>query len=100
MKLRLYIVLIAVFALSSVFFVSTTAANCASPANEIVEENCLPGTPQGQWDISGIGDPTIQGFATAISVNQGETIDFKITTPATNYRIDICLWHLHRKARP
>ena len=35
------------------------------------------------------GDPTIQGFATDISVNRGSTISFKINTPASAYRIDI-----------
>ena len=33
--------------------------------------------------------PTIQGFATDISVDQGETVDFKIDTDATDYRLDI-----------
>ncbi|MFN6572064.1 DUF4082 domain-containing protein [Dendronalium sp. ChiSLP03b] len=62
---------------------------CASPANSIVAENCKAGNPSTQWDISGIGDSTIQGFATDISINRGETISFKIKTNATNYRLDI-----------
>src|SRR5262249_62228628 len=41
------------------------------------------------WDITGAGDPTIQGFATDISINTGETVDFKIQTDSTSYRIDI-----------
>ncbi|MBZ6077194.1 DUF4082 domain-containing protein [Microvirga sp. WGZ8] len=36
-----------------------------------------------------MGDNNIQGFATNISVNHGSTIDFKIATDSTNYRIDI-----------
>ena len=32
---------------------------------------------------------TIQGFATDISVNRGQTVNFKIDTNATNYRLDI-----------
>ena len=52
-------------------------------------ENALPGTPSSQWDISGAGDTSIQGYATDISVNQGGTISFKINTPASAYRIDI-----------
>ena len=55
----------------------------ASPAvaqNAIVLENQLPGDPQSEWDISGAGDLTIQGFATEISVNRGETVHFKIDT--------------------
>ncbi len=35
------------------------------------------------------GDPSIQGFATDISVNKGETIRFKVKTDAANYRLDI-----------
>jgi large repetitive protein len=57
--------------------------------NPIVTENALPGNPQSEWDISGAGSLTIQGFATDISVNKGETIHFKIKTDATAYAIDI-----------
>ena len=64
---------------------------CTSPANAIVAENCLPGNPQSEWDVStgDAGDPTIQGFATDISVNQGGTISFKIKTDARAYSINI-----------
>jgi hypothetical protein len=68
---------------------SYALASCTSPVNLIEAENCLPGTPQSQWDISGAGDPTIQGFATSISVNQGQTVSFKINTNATSYKLDI-----------
>jgi len=63
--------------------------SCASPANQIETENCLPGTPASTWDISGAGDPSIQGFATDISVNVGEMVRFKIDTNATSYTLDI-----------
>jgi len=71
--------------------VDTAAAQapCDAPANEIVAENCLPGNPSSEWDISGAGDPSIQGFATDISVERGATIGFKIKTDAADYRIDI-----------
>lgn len=66
------------------------AANpCTSPANSIVAENCLAGNPKSEWDISGVGDTSIQGFATDISVNRGSSVSFKIRTTATNYRLDI-----------
>jgi hypothetical protein len=71
------------FALVSAF------ADCSSPANAIVAENCLTGSPSTEWDISGSGDPTIQGFATNISVNGGSTVSFKIKTDARNYQIVI-----------
>src|SRR6478672_9250357 len=64
-------------------------ANCSSPPNPIVAENCLTGNPASEWDISGAGDSTIQGFATNISVNQGGTVNFKIQTAATAFRLDI-----------
>ncbi|MBH8555796.1 DUF4082 domain-containing protein [Nostocaceae cyanobacterium CENA357] len=62
---------------------------CSSPANSIVAENCRVGNPSTEWDITGIGDPSIQGFATDISVNRGNNVSFKIKTNATNYRLDI-----------
>ena len=66
------------------------AANpCAAPANKIVAENCKPGNPSTEWDINGNGDETIQGFATDISYNVGETARFKINTDSARYRVDI-----------
>jgi len=62
---------------------------CSSPPNAIVAENCLPGNPSSQWDVSGAGDPTIQGFGTDISVNVGQVINFKIDTDAAAYTIEI-----------
>lgn len=46
--------------------------------NPIVTENALPGNPKTEWDVSGSGDPNIQGFATDMSVNKGQTVRFKI----------------------
>jgi hypothetical protein len=62
---------------------------CGAPANAVVAENCKPGNPQTEWDVNGSGDPRIQGFATDISVNAGETIGFKVGTSSPAYRIDI-----------
>src|SRR6266550_6307890 len=64
-------------------------SNCQSPANAIVAENCQTGNPASEWDVSGSGAASIQGFATDISVNRGQTISFKVDTPATSYRLDI-----------
>jgi PKD repeat protein len=61
----------------------------AQAQNPIVTENGLAGTPASTWDVSGSGDPTIQGFATDISVNKGETVRFKINTSASGYQIQI-----------
>jgi hypothetical protein len=63
---------------------------CSGPTpNAIVCENSKNGNDSSEWDISGAGDPTIQGFATDISVNQGQTISFKINTNAKAYSIEI-----------
>jgi hypothetical protein len=59
----------------------------AQGPNPVSIENGLPGDPD--WDISGAGDPTIQGFATDISVNTGDTVTFKVKTDASSYTIDI-----------
>ena len=67
----------------------TSTDPCASPANEIVAENCLAGHPATEWDINGYGDPSIQGFGTDIAIAQGESIDFKIDTDSDDYRIDV-----------
>lgn len=63
-------------------------------SNAIVLENQLAGTPESVWaingDISNVGnDAAIQGFATSMSVNPGQTENFKIDTGSTKYRIDI-----------
>ena len=44
--------------------------------------------PQSEWGING---PTssIEGFATDISVDQGQTVSFKVNTVASAYHIDI-----------
>jgi Domain of unknown function (DUF4082)/Bacterial Ig-like domain/Bacterial Ig domain len=70
----------------------TTAAPtgaCASPANAVVAENCLPGQPASDWDVAGVGDATIQGYAAQFSVNRGTTVQFKVDTDAAAYRFDI-----------
>jgi hypothetical protein len=62
---------------------------CASAPNPIVCENALPGAPPSSWQVEGVGDPSIQGFATSMSVNVGQTESFKIKTPASSYHIEI-----------
>jgi Domain of unknown function (DUF4082)/Fibronectin type III domain/Bacterial Ig domain len=62
---------------------------CASAPNPIACENALPGDPLSDWQVTGIGSASIQGFATSMSVNVGQTESFKIKTPASSYHIDI-----------
>src|SRR5678816_771223 len=61
----------------------------AQGSNPIPAENQLPGNPPSEWDVSGSGDSTIQGFATDMSVNKGTTISFKVTTPAATFNMNI-----------
>ena len=67
------------------------AANpCGPPVVSVIAcENAQPGTPPSDWDISGSGASGIQGFATSISVQPGDTVQFKINTPSKNYHLDI-----------
>jgi Bacterial Ig domain len=57
--------------------------------NKIVTENSQAGAPASEWDILGTDDGSIEGFATEMSVNLGETVHFKINTAAIAYRLDI-----------
>src|SRR5215831_17105816 len=57
--------------------------------NPIICENAQTGSPKSQWDITGSGDATLQGFATDISFNKGDTVRFKISTTASIFNIDI-----------
>ncbi|WP_420830271.1 N,N-dimethylformamidase beta subunit family domain-containing protein, partial [Rhizobium giardinii] len=61
----------------------------AAATNPIVLENQKPGNPESEWGIDGAGSSNIEGFATDISINRGQTVSFKINTNSSNYRIDI-----------
>ncbi|WP_347107724.1 DUF4082 domain-containing protein [Paenarthrobacter sp. S56] len=69
------------------------AAVAADPCNPVINpvvcENSKPGSPPSEWDITGAGDDTIQGFSTAISVNAGQAIQFKVSTTASSYKMAI-----------
>jgi hypothetical protein len=86
---------LALAALTSSLFLGgarpAAAANpCGPPVVSVIAcENTLPGDPPSDWQVNGIGDSTIQGFATSMSVNVGQSISFKINTPAKAYHIDI-----------
>ena len=57
-------------------------------SNPVVLENAIS-VENDSWDVAGAGDPSIQGFATDISVNTGEPVSFKVKTTASSYNIDI-----------
>lgn len=66
------------------------AAPCDVPVtNPVACENTKAGDASSTWQIDGAGDPSIEGFATQMSVNKGSTINFKIKSATTNYQIDI-----------
>ncbi|WP_433361650.1 DUF4082 domain-containing protein [Streptosporangium sp. CA-115845] len=67
---------------------SALQADCP-PTSVICLENNLPGNPSSEWDVPGGGSPDIQGYVTNMSVNKGETAQFKVNTQATAYRVDI-----------
>jgi hypothetical protein len=66
------------------------AGPCGPPVTSVIAcENAQPGDPTSDWQVSGQGDTTIQGFSTSMSVNVGQTAFFKINTPSRAYHIDI-----------
>ena len=69
---------------------AAAAGPCGPPVLSVIAcENTLPGDPPSDWQVAGAGDATIQGFATQMSVNVGQTESFKIDTDASSYHIDI-----------
>ena len=62
---------------------------CSAPVQVIACENSKPGSPRTDWDVTGGGDTSIQGFATDMSVNVGGTVHFKVKTGAHAYTVDI-----------
>ena len=71
----------------------TAITTFSDAPNKIVTENLNTGTPQSVWAIHGSianqGDSQIEGFATQISTNAGQTVSFKIDTASSGYTLDI-----------
>ena len=66
------------------------AAACSAPVtNEVACENSKPGTNWTDWEVDGGGDAALQGYATEMSVQAGDTIGFKIKATSSNYHIDV-----------
>ena len=57
--------------------------------NAIVLENEKPGNPESEWGLPDGASSSIQGFTTDISTDVGGTVQFKVDTDATQYRLDI-----------
>ncbi len=74
---------------ASVGHLSAASDPCGPNSNPIVCENSKPGSPPSAWQTGSAGDPTIQGFATDISVTPGNAVSFKVNTDASAYVINI-----------
>ena len=69
---------------------ASQAAACDPPVtNPVACENTKPGADPSTWMVDGVGDASIQGYATQMSVNKGSTVDFKIKSATSNFHIDI-----------
>jgi N,N-dimethylformamidase beta subunit-like protein/uncharacterized protein DUF4082/Big-like domain-containing protein len=69
---------------------STPPSACDPPVTSVVAcENSKPGDPASEWQITGDGDPSIQGFASPFSIDHGQTVHLKVKTDAADYRIDV-----------
>src|SRR5207302_2741535 len=69
---------------------ASAAGPCGPPVVSVIAcENTVIGDPKSVWLVSGAGDQTLQGFATAMSVNVGQTVSFKISSTQAAYHIDI-----------
>ena len=59
-------------------------------SNAIVLENQKQGNPQSEWGLTyGAAVGNIEGYAKDLSVGLGGTVEFKVNTDATDYRIDV-----------
>lgn len=75
---------------SSIVGAEPQGASC-SEGNQIVRENCLPGTTRWKVDpgtaVSNLG---IEGFTTTPSIDAGDTVDLKVNTVAgAPYHVEI-----------
>jgi hypothetical protein len=70
---------------------ATSRADACTPpvSSPVACENTKPGADRSTWWVDGSGDESIQGFATAMSVQPGDAISFKIKSATANYHIDI-----------
>ena len=58
-------------------------------SNAIALENAKQGNPESEWGLVNGASRSIEGFAADMSYNLGQSVDFKINTAASSYRIDI-----------
>jgi N,N-dimethylformamidase beta subunit-like, C-terminal len=69
------------------FMATSAGAACGNP---VACENALPGDAPSDWQVSGVGNTSLQGFSSSMSVDVGQTESFKIdNTTGGSYHIDI-----------
>ncbi len=66
---------------------ASAADPCGSGSNPIVCENSKPGTPMSDW-FSANAYGNVQGFSTQVSVQAGDTVQFKVQSP-TPYHVEV-----------
>ena len=67
---------------------AAAAGPCDAPVvNPIACENSKPGNPAAEWEDA--ASTSIEGFATDMSVNVGGTLELKVNTDASDYRVDV-----------
>lgn len=57
--------------------------------NPIPRENARPGNPPSEWDIENTDEPSIEGFASQLSVRPGDTVRFKVKSETPSFRFDV-----------
>ncbi|WP_380837107.1 DUF4082 domain-containing protein [Sphaerisporangium dianthi] len=60
---------------------------CDAGGNKITCENSLTGNDRSEWDTNPHG--TVEGYGDQMSVNLGQTVNFKIRSTALNLQVDI-----------
>jgi hypothetical protein len=68
--------------------IAPATPSLAACGNPVACENQQPGTPQSVWDVTS-PSTAIQGFADPFSVKVGNSVSFKIKSPASSYKVDI-----------
>jgi hypothetical protein len=68
---------------------SPARSDAACFSNAVACENQNTGDDPSTWEVNGSGADAIRGYSTTQSVNVGSTINFKVKSNTTNYRVDI-----------
>ncbi|MEV7966768.1 DUF4082 domain-containing protein [Sphaerisporangium sp. NPDC088356] len=86
-----YAIAAAVVSLAALLSAPTPPAVAAGPCdaggNAVTCENSLTGNPSTEWETDSRG--TVEGYADQMSVNLGQTVNFKIRSSALALRVDI-----------